>query len=76
MPGQAQVAGDSLKNDTVPAMLSPGEVVLPRTISHDPEAAAEFVRHINARKPQSMAKGGEVKGYGKVLMARRKNGNC
>jgi len=68
VPGQAHVRGDSLKNDTVPAMLSPGEVVLPRTVSHDPEAASEFVRHINARK---MASGGEVKGYGAVLNKQR-----
>jgi hypothetical protein len=31
VPGQANVSGDSPKNDTVPALLSPGEVVLPRT---------------------------------------------
>ena len=28
--GKARKSGDSLKNDTVPAMLSPGEVVIPR----------------------------------------------
>ena len=70
VPGRAKVAGNSLKNDTVPAMLSAGEVVLPRTISHDPEAAAEFVRHINARK--KMAAGGEAPGgYAKVLASHR-----
>lgn len=31
VPGQARVPGDSPANDTVPAMLSPGEVVLPRS---------------------------------------------
>lgn len=30
--GKARVAGDSPFNDTVPAMLSPGEIVVPRTI--------------------------------------------
>jgi hypothetical protein len=46
VPGKAQVAGDSSKNDTVPAMLSPGEIVIPRTIAQGPNApqkAAEFV---------------------------------
>ncbi len=46
VPGQAKVDGNSLKNDTVPAQLSPGEVVLPRTISHDPEKAKAFVEHL------------------------------
>ena len=31
VPGMASVAGDSLKNDKVPAMLSPGELVIPRS---------------------------------------------
>jgi len=32
VPGIAPVPGNSLKNDIVPALLSPGEIVLPRTI--------------------------------------------
>lgn len=46
VPGQAPVAGDSLKNDVVPTMLSPKEIVLPRsvTMSKDPvKSAAQFV---------------------------------
>lgn len=46
VPGQAKVKGDSSKNDTVPTMLSPGEIVLPRSVtqSKDPvKAAADFV---------------------------------
>ena len=46
VPGKAKVPGDSPKNDTVPAVVSPGEVVLPRSISHDPEAAKAFVQHL------------------------------
>lgn len=52
VPGQASVGGDSLKNDTVPAMLSPKEIVLPRsvTLSKDPAgAAARFVAAIKAK---------------------------
>lgn len=50
VPGQAKVAGDSLKNDTVDAKLSPGEIVLPRTVvQKGPKAAAEFVAAIQAR---------------------------
>lgn len=33
IPGQAKVPGDHPANDTVPAMLSPGEVVVPRTVA-------------------------------------------
>src|SRR6185437_3271553 len=46
VPGQAQTPGDSTANDTVPAHLSPGEVVLPRSVSMAPNApqkAAQFV---------------------------------
>jgi hypothetical protein len=31
VPGKARVPGNSLRNDTVPARLSPGEAVIPRT---------------------------------------------
>jgi hypothetical protein len=33
VPGQAQVPGDHPANDTVPALVSPGEVILPRTVA-------------------------------------------
>ncbi len=41
--GNARVSGDSPKNDTVPAMLSPGELVIPRSRTLDPKKTAEFV---------------------------------
>ena len=53
VPGQASVAGDSYSNDTVPAMLSPGEIVIPRSVVNSPnpkKAAADFVAAILARK--------------------------
>ncbi len=43
VPGEATVEGDSKHNDTVPTMLSPGEVVLPRTVvKKGPQEAAKF----------------------------------
>jgi hypothetical protein len=51
VPGQARVAGDSPKNDTVPARLSPGEVVLPRSVTQHPSQLAKFL----ANKAPSMA---------------------
>lgn len=46
VPGKAKHAGDHNGNDTVPAMLSPGEIVIPRSIVNGkdaPKKAAEFV---------------------------------
>ena len=53
VPGKATVAGDSPKNDTVPAMLSAKEIVLPRSVTLSPDApkkAAEFVKKV--KKPE------------------------
>lgn len=70
VPGQAKVEGNSVKNDTEPTMLSPGEVVLPRSVTQSPNAsqkAAEFMKHIqdddtyNAKKDD----------YGSVISARK-----
>lgn len=53
VPGQAKHPGDTTKNDTVPALLSPGEIVIPRSVAQGPDpakAAAKFVSAIMARK--------------------------
>jgi hypothetical protein len=50
--GKAKYSGDTEKNDTVPAMLSPGEIVIPRSIAQHPQApkkAASFVAQIIAK---------------------------
>lgn len=41
--GKAKVSGDSKTNDTVPAMLSPGEIVIPRSHAGDPDKIASFL---------------------------------
>lgn len=47
VPGKAAVAGDHPKNDTVPAMLSPGEIVIPRSIvQQGPEAIMAFAKQV------------------------------
>jgi hypothetical protein len=69
VPGEAEVDGDSLKNDVVPALLSPHEAVLPRSVTmaaDAPERAKKFVEMLQDRK-------GKSGGYGKVLRARRKS---
>lgn len=64
--GQANVAGDSLQNDIVDAKLSPGEIVIPRSMAHDPEKAKEFIDHLLKGEKKSSAS------YGDVVKARRK----
>jgi hypothetical protein len=49
VPGKAEVEGDSYKNDKVPAMLSPGEIVVPRSAAKDPEKAAAFAKSVAMR---------------------------
>lgn len=45
IPGKAKVKGDSPKNDTVPAQLSPGELVVPRSVvAQGPAAIAKFAQ--------------------------------
>lgn len=43
--GNAAVEGDSEANDTVPAMLSPGELVIPRSVPKDGPHMEEFARN-------------------------------
>lgn len=50
--GRAVVPGDSPKNDRIPAILSPGEVVLPRSVAHsEPDKVMEFLNRM--RKPKT-----------------------
>lgn len=50
VPGKASVSGDSPKNDTVLAKLSPGEIVIPRSLADDPERAKKFIESLKKRK--------------------------
>lgn len=43
--GKARVAGDSEENDTVPAMLSPGELVIPRSVPKDGASMEQFAKN-------------------------------
>lgn len=65
VPGEPQVEGDSEKNDVVPTMLSPGEIVLPRSVTQGGDVekkAVEFLKHLKTKKPR---------GYQAVAEARR-----
>lgn len=56
VPGKAKFKGDTRSNDTVPAMLSPGEIVLPRTVAQGenaPDKAKQFVEELKKKKKPS-----------------------
>lgn len=66
VPGKPKVFGDDEVNDTVPAILSPGEIVIPRTIAQGPDAeskAAAFVAAIKAGAKPSKETTEKVKNY-------------
>lgn len=67
IPGRGMKPGDAAANDTVPTVLSPKEIVLPRTVTmaeDAPEKAAEFVAKLKG-------KSSGAKGYGKILEKHR-----
>lgn len=74
--GKAPVQGDSYKNDDVPALLSPGEAVLPRSVTQSadaPNKAKEFMKHLEKGK-HADAKGADPKkalGKGKGSVSAR-----
>jgi hypothetical protein len=56
VPGKARFKGDTRSNDTVPALLSPGEIVLPRSVAQAddaPDKAKDFVSAIKKQKRPS-----------------------
>jgi hypothetical protein len=68
VPGKAKAPGNDYKNDTVAAMLSPGEVVIPRSVmqSADPvQGAADFVSKLQSQKGESG--GGEKEDFKEAL---------
>lgn len=57
--GRGLVPGDHPANDVVPAMLSPGEIVLPRSIAEAedaPEKAAAFVRALQSAESRPLSR--------------------
>lgn len=64
VPGKAVMGGDDPVNDTQPAMLSPGEIVVPRSVvGGSPEEIARFVAAVKAQGgAQGLAGGGLLGG--------------
>ena len=51
VPGKAKMEGDSIKNDIVPAMLSPGELVVPR--SKTPSVISTLAKDLKKKPKES-----------------------
>jgi hypothetical protein len=51
VPGQAKVAGNNPGNDTVPARLSPGEFVIPRTDMQNPKVRQFLAANTHTPRP-------------------------
>jgi len=50
VPGDENIPGDHPANDTVNAMLSPGEIVVPKSVAQmDPQSIAKFVAYLKAK---------------------------
>lgn len=67
LPGKAKVEGDSLKNDVVPIMGSPGEFMVKRSIATVPEVK-QMLEHINNSSPD------KAKAFVSAVMAKHNMG--
>ena len=47
VPGEAKYPGDDERNDTVPVMTSPGEVIVPRSAASDSDKLEAFVKALS-----------------------------
>jgi hypothetical protein len=57
IPGNAVAFGDSPRNDVIPAMLSPGEAVIPRSAMQDPFIAETVKSILNNRTIPAFSEG-------------------
>lgn len=63
VPGRAKVKGDSSQNDTVPALLSAGEYILPRSVTQDKTLMKAIMQLLKGVKAPTFALGGKVGDY-------------
>lgn len=68
--GKPEVEGDSKKNDKVHTMLSPGEIVIPRSAAKDPAKAKAFIDEVLGKSKDSSEDSEEDDGdFSKVAKA-------
>lgn len=66
VPGQPRVFGDDEANDIVPAKLSPGEIVIPRSITQRPDAAQAAAAFVEAVKGRAVPGQSNFPGGGEI----------
>lgn len=71
VPGGANVPGDSPANDTELYALSPGEVVVPRSVAKNSDEAKEFIKHVKAAGKAGTTTERNAGGYASVVAAQR-----
>lgn len=74
VPGKPVVHGDSPMNDTHPAMLSPGEMVIPESKTHNPQTALSFIKHLHRQTAQGAAHPEDIKSVLHALGSMRQGG--
>jgi hypothetical protein len=74
VPGQAQVPGDSERNDTVSAKLSPGEFVVPRSAMARPDVRSFLANNVPTPRPPADAHPSDVASLLKALHMLRNPG--
>lgn len=74
VPGQPAVPGDSPRNDTVPARLSPGEFVVPRSAMARPDVRSFLANNVPTPRPPAEAHPSDVASILKALHLLRNPG--
>lgn len=69
VPGQARVAGNSQRNDVVPAKLSPGEFVVPRTDMANPKVRQFLAQNTHTPRPPAQAPSAHPSDVASILRA-------
>lgn len=75
VPGKAKVKGDSEKNDNVPAMLSPGEVVIPRHVMNSDDPVGNSAKFVEALLKKQGSHGDEEDDFKEALKKAIKSRN-
>lgn len=72
VPGEPEVPGDSLENDTIHAKLSPGEAVIPRSsVQENMPQVLDLIAGGQGEVPHGTMDGGDVQDVATVLQALR-----
>ncbi len=67
VPGHSQVPGDDKRNDTVPARLSPGEFVVPRSAMARPDIRSFLANNVPTPRPPAQAHPSDIASIMKAL---------